>query len=64
MALRRNSPSFASLKPAALEFIAFLSRARQLRILAKADPFHADEHKSSCRYWLSIARRSQGPPLP
>ena len=49
---------------AAHEFVTFLHLARQSRLLAQACPSEADYYKSNCRYWLAMARRAQGPPLP
>ena len=46
------------------EFITFLFCARQSRLLARACPAEADHYKSCCRYWLTMAHRAQGPPLP
>ena len=46
------------------EFITFLFCARQSRILARACPAEAEHYKSCCRYWLTMAHRAQGPPLP
>jgi hypothetical protein len=47
-----------------LEFITFLHQARQSRILARACPSEAEHYKSCARYWLTMAKRAQGPPLP
>jgi hypothetical protein len=47
-----------------LEFIAYLLCARQARILIKACPDRADHYKNCCRYWLTMARKAQAPPLP
>jgi hypothetical protein len=47
-----------------LEFNTFLHQARQSRILARACPSEADHYKSCCHYWLTMAHRAQGPPLP
>ena len=49
---------------ALLEFVTFLNQARQCRILVRACPDRADHFKSACRYWLAMAHRAQGPPLP
>jgi hypothetical protein len=49
---------------AVLEFITFLRQARQSRLLAKACATEADHYKACARYWLVMARRAQGPPLP
>jgi hypothetical protein len=46
------------------EFIIFLHRARQSRILAKACPAEAEHYKSRCRFWLTMAHRAQPSPLP
>ncbi|WP_201838842.1 hypothetical protein [Microvirga zambiensis] len=46
------------------EFIVFLHCARRSRILAKACPEEAAQHKSCCRFWVEMARRAQPPPLP
>jgi len=70
MALRSNSMalearSLASvLEEPAPEFITFLFCARQSRLLARACPAEAEHYKSCCRYWLTMAHRAQGPPLP
>jgi hypothetical protein len=42
----------------------FLHQARQSRILARACPSEAEHYKSCARYWLTMAKRAQGPPLP
>ena len=47
-----------------LEFIIFLQQARQSRILARACPAEADHYKICARFWLAMAHRAQGPPLP
>jgi hypothetical protein len=70
MALRLNTmalefrPLAAVLAEPAPEFITFLFCARQSRLLARACPAEADHYKSCCRYWLTMAHRAQGPPLP
>ena len=46
------------------EFIVYLLAARRSRILVRACPAEADHYKSCARYWLTMARRAQGPPLP
>ena len=46
------------------EFIAFLHRARQARLCALACPDEAEHYKACCRYWLAMARKATGPPLP
>ncbi len=46
------------------EFIVYLLAARQSRILVRACPAEAGTYKTSARYWLTMARRAQGPPLP
>jgi hypothetical protein len=46
------------------EFIVYLLAARQTRLLVRAYPAEADAYKSRCRYWLSMAHKAQGPPLP
>ena len=46
------------------EFIVYLLAARQSRILVRACPAEADHYKSCARYWLAMARRAHGPPLP
>ena len=48
----------------ASEFIVFLRCARQAHILALACPDEAEHYKGCCRYWLAMARRATGPPLP
>ncbi len=57
-------PLAAVLAEPAPEFITFLFCARQSRLLARACPAEADHYKSCCRYWLTMAHRAQGPPLP
>jgi hypothetical protein len=37
---------------------------RQSRLLARACPAEAEHYKSCARYWLTMAHRAQGPPLP
>jgi hypothetical protein len=46
------------------EYITFLNQARQSRLLVRACPAEADHYKSCARYWLAMAHRAQGPPLP
>ncbi len=46
------------------EFLTFLNQARQSRILVRACPAEADHYKSCARYWLVMAHKAQGPPLP
>ena len=46
------------------EFITFLNQARQSRLLVRACPAEADHYKSCARYWLAMAHKAQGPPLP
>ncbi len=48
----------------ATEFITFLFCARQSRLLVRACPAEADHFKSCARYWLAMAYKAQGPPLP
>ncbi len=57
-------PLAAVLEEPAPEYITFLFCARQSRLLARACPAEADHYKSCCRYWLTMAHRAQGPPLP
>jgi hypothetical protein len=57
-------PLAAVLQDPTPEFITFLFCARQSRLLARACPSEADHYKSCCRYWLTMAHRAQGPPLP
>ena len=57
-------PLASVLQEPAPEFITFLFCARQSRILARACPAEAEHYKSCCRYWLTMAHRAQGPPLP
>ncbi len=57
-------PLASVLAETATEYITFLFCARQSRLLARACPAEADHYKSCCRYWLTMAHRAQGPPLP
>lgn len=57
-------PLASVLEEPAPEFITFLFCARQARLLARACPSEAEHYKSCCRYWLTMAHRAQGPPLP
>ncbi len=70
MALVSNSmtlearPLAAVLEEPAPEFITLLRCARQAHLLVRACPAEADHYKSCARYWLTMAHRAQGPPLP
>ena len=70
MAVGSNSMAFgprplaAVMQGPAPEFVTFLSCARQARILVRACPAEAEHYKSCARYWLAMAHRAQGPPLP
>ncbi len=46
------------------EFIVFLYAARHNRLCALACPDEADTYKARCRYWLAMAAKATGPPLP
>ncbi len=46
------------------EFIVYLLAPRQARIVVRACPAEADHYKACARYWLAMAHKAQGPPLP
>ncbi len=65
MLMEREQVAFASTRCFATpEYITFLNQARQSRILVRACPAEADHFKSCARYWLAMAHKAQGPPLP
>ena len=47
-----------------MEALAYLAAARQARLCVRACPEQARHYKNQCRYWLAMARKATGPPLP
>ena len=57
-------PLASMLAEPATEYITFLFCARQSRLMALAHPIRTDHYRGCARYWLAMAHRAQGPPLP
>ena len=47
-----------------MEALVYLTAARQARLCALACPDEAEHYKARARYWLAMAAKATGPPLP